>query len=347
MKTSIFLILLSAMTGVFFLSSCSSNQTTNEKNEKTSLTNSQILNSKELTIKDLDSLIRLNPKNDTLFYKRSKLQLAAKNIDEAINDLNLAIKVDSNNPEYYIELANLYIVKAKSEKSRDVLESAVKKFKKNHKVFTELGKLYFLVQDYKNAHKYLDEAIDLYPYDAKAYYYKAMAYLETKDTTKAKFYFNKAVEADPDMYDAYLMLGAIATEQKDTLAPEYFMAAIRIDSTNIEPRFSLGYYYQTVAKKYPEAVKEYEYIIQNMDSTYAHAYFNLGYMILFETDHPEASIPYFKKTIKYDSTVVDAYVNLGIAYKTIGKRDSAKFFLEKALKVKPNYDRAIKEINSL
>ena len=346
MKTLKHIALLSIMAGVFFLNSCSNNKT-QKNNKENGLTNKQILESTSLTIKDLDSLIRLNPKNDTLFYKRSKLQLAGKNIDEAINDLNLAIKVDSNKPEYYIELANLYIVKAKSEKSRDILEKAAKRFKKNHNVFTELGKLYFLVQDYKNAQKYLDQAIELYPYDAKAYYYKAMAYLETQDTAKAKFYFNKAVESDPKMYDAYLMLGAVATEQKDTLAPEYFKAAIRIDSTNIEPRFSLGYYYQTVAKDYPKAVEQYDYIIQNMDSTYAHAYFNLGYMVLFYTDHPEASIPYFKNTIKYDSTVVDAYVNLGIAYKSIGKTDSAKFYLNKALEVKPNYDRAIKELNSL
>ncbi len=348
-QNHIILLLLTLLAGGVFFSSCT-NDGKKKDNDTTAakpLTNKEILNSTTLTVKDLDSLIRKNPFNDTLFYKRSKLQLAGKNIDEAINDLELALKVDSNKPDYYIELANLYILKAKSEKSRDLLIAASKRFKDNHKVFTELGKLYFLVQEYGKAHKMLDKAIDLYPYDANAYYFKAMAYLETQDTSKAKFFFNKAVETNPDFYDGYIMLGAIALEQKDSLAGEYFKTAIRLDSLSTEAHYSLGYFYQTVAHNYPAAVNEYEYIINNLDSSFSDAYFNIGYMILFNTDHYKESVPYFKKAYALDTLNADALVNIGMAYKLAGMKDSAKYFLLKALKVKPNYDRAIEEINKL
>ena len=341
------LLLLLLVAGEVFFSACNTAKKQETENNKIPATNKGILESNSLSVKNLDSLIRLNPKNDTLFYKRSKLHLQNKNLKDAINDLELAIKVNPDNPDYYIELSNLYILNAQSEKSHKLLEDAAKKFKDNYKIFTELGKLYFLVQDYNKALDNLNKAIDLYPYNANAYYFEAMTYLETKDTAKAKFYFNKAAESNPDFYDAYLMLGAIATAQKDSLAPQYFKAAMRIDTNSIEARFSLAYFYQTVAKDYPQAAEQYEYIINNMDSTYAHAYFNLGYMLLFFSTHPEASIPYFLNTLKYDSSIVDAYVNLGLAYKEKHNLDSTKYFLKKALEVKPNYDRAIKELNKL
>jgi tetratricopeptide (TPR) repeat protein len=340
-------VLLLLVGGGVFLQSCKQENKKQENKKNIKLTNKEILNSTTLTIKDLDSLIRKNPFNDTLFYKRYKLQLADKNIDEAINNLELAIKVDSSKSDYYIDLANLYILKAKSEKSRDILLTAAKRFDDNYKVFTELGKLYFLVQEYGKAHKYLDKAINLYPYDANAYYFKAMAYLETNDTNRAKYFFNKSVETAPDFYNGYIMLGAIALERKDTLAGEYFKTAIRLDSSSVEAHYSLGYFYQTVKKDYPSAVREYEYITTNLDSTFANAYFNIGYLVLFHTRHYKEAIPYFEKVVKIDSTNADAWVNIGLAYKLLGKRDSAKYFMLKALKVRPNYPRAITEINKL
>ncbi len=325
---------------VFLLSlvSCQENKKKDSNNQQQDTT---------LTINKIDSLIRLNPLNDSLFYRRSQLHLAKNNLKEAINDLELAIKVDSSKVKYYLDLANLYLLNAQSEKTKKLLEKATKIFPNNYQVFQELGKLYFLVQEYNKAHKYLDRSIELYPYSAKAYYFKAMAFLETGDTAKAKAYLNKAVETNPKFYDGFLMLGAIALNKKDTLAKQYFNTAYMLDTTSIEAKFSLAYYYQTIAKNYPKATEIYEYIITHLDSSYSPAYFNIGYMVLNYTQHPEASINYFLKAYSFDTTNVEALVNTGIAYKELGKKDSAKFYLMKALKIKTNDDRIINLLNSL
>ena len=52
------------------------------------------------------------------------------------------------------------------------------------------------------------------------------------------------------------------------------------------------------------------------------------------------ALKYFEKSIKLNPNYADAYLNLGLAFKSLGKYEEATSFFEKAIKVQPEYIRS-------
>jgi len=78
------------------------------------------------TIEDLNQVIKLNPNDPQLYYKRGVLRYELENILEAIEDFNQAIKFNPNYAEAYIYRAATYFNLGDKERAKQDLQKAAK-----------------------------------------------------------------------------------------------------------------------------------------------------------------------------------------------------------------------------
>ncbi len=297
-------------------------------------------------IDSITSLIKNGKKDANLFYQRGKLYFKNNKVDDAINDLTIAIKIDSTKPEYFIDLSQYYLLNAHSEKTRDVLKRAEKNFPDNISVLMELGKLYLYVSDFDKSKEYFNHILELDNYNGMAYYYKGIiAKEENKPKTLRKF-MQKTIQYLPDFYDGYFALGLSYVNDTDSLAIQYLNTAIRLKPSSSEAYYAKGMYYQNSGNPL-KAVRQYEFILDSLDSNNIDARYNIGYLLLTETNKYKESEPYFNKVLSLDSSRLDALYNLGLAKELQKDFSSARKFYTEVLKKNPDFDLAIKAMNRL
>lgn len=320
---------------VFFLWSCQSSGVKTDNNIGFSS-----------PIDSLSALIKNNKKDDNIFYQRGKLFYLNNNLDDAINDLSIAISIDSTKPEYYIALAQYYMLNKHSEKSHSLLKRAEKNFPENIPILLELGKLYLYVSNYNTSKSYFDHVLEIDNYNGMAYYYKGIIAKEENKPVTLKKFMQKSIQYLPDFYDGYFALGLSYVNDIDSMAIQYLNTAIRLKPASIEAYYALGMYYQN-ADNPIMAVKQYEFILDSLDSNFTDAYYNIGYLLLTETNKYNESKRYFKKVLTIDSNRIDALYNLGLAHEMLTEYSQSSKLYKQALVKQPNYDLAIKGLNRL
>ncbi len=299
-----------------------------------------------LTIEKISKKIRKTPKNDELFYERAKLYFKNRDIDNAINDLKIAMKLNSSKPTYYTQLAEYQLLKGNSEESKQILEKCVKIFPENTDALLKLSNLYFYLKDYKQSFKYLNKVQQIDKHIAQTYFIKSLIYKEVKDTSNAIKNLQIAVDNQPDYYEAYMLLGLLYAEKHDSIAVDYYKNAINIVPKSIEVHYNIAFFYQE-NNQYKKAIDEYNFILNNIDSTQQNVYYNIGYIYLIYLNEYEKAIPYFSKAIKCDSNYYQAYYNKGYCYELLKQYNKAKEQYQISLDIYPNYDMGIKALNRL
>lgn len=318
---------------LFFIWSCHPSKTTTEKN----------FNSK---IDSLTYLIENGEKDAVLFYQRGKLFFNDNKPDEAINDLIIATNIDSTKPEYFIDLAQYYLLTSCSEKTQDILKRAEKIFPDNIPILMEIGKLYLYVSDFEKSKTYFNRILELDNYNGMAYYYKGIiAKEENKPKTLRKF-MQKVIQYLPDFYDGFFVLGLSYVHDTDSLAIQYLNTAIRLKPKSIEAYYAKGIFYQNSGNPI-QAVRQYEFILDSLDSNNINAIYNIGYLLLTETNKYKEAQNFFKKVLKLDSSRLDALYNLGLAKEMQNDFSAARMYYSEVLKKKPNFDLAVKGMNRL
>ena len=336
-----FLLIFSLL---FILFSC--HETDKQKISDKQSQNFGIEENDTLTIEKISKKIRKTPENDELFYKRAKLYFKNKDIDNAINDLKIAMKLDSLKPIYYTQLAEYQLLNGESEESKQILEKCIKIFPENTDALLKLSNLYFYVKDYKQSFKNLNKVQQIDKHIAQTYFIKGLIYKELNDTSNAIKNLQIAVDNEPNYYDAYILLGLLYADKHNSIAVDYYKNAINIAPNSVEAHYNTGFFYQE-NKKYKKAIDEYNFILNNIDSTQQNVYYNIGYIYLIYLNEYKKAIPYFSKAIKYDSKYYQAYYNKGYCYELLKQYNKAREQYQTSLNIYSNYDLSIKALNRL
>ena len=286
-----------------------------------------------------DSIIH-SPGNAELYADRAKLYFAKRELNLAIRDMENAIKYDSTNNEYYNLISDYWIIKGNSKPAKEYLDKAYKNDPKNTGTLIRLAKLYLYIDHYDKCFDYVNQAIEINPALAMPHFVKGLCYDQMQDTARAIREYQTAVERNPDFYEAYILLGLKFADKKDTLAIQYNKNAISLRPNSIEAHYNQGIFLQSIGE-YDRAMAEYKYIIDNIDSTYAQAYYNMGYMYLEYSNKYDKAIELFEKSAKFDDSSPATWYNLGLSYERNKQKDKAKEMYEKSLQLMPNYQLAI------
>ncbi len=332
---------------IFFIISCFE-----EKNSKKKLNS---FNNKEISdIEKITKKIRNNPKNSSLFSERAKLFFKNNEINKAINDINIALKLDSLNANFYIELSEYELIKGQSGKSKDILEKCIRIYPNHKDVNLKLGQIYLYVKDYKKSIKFFNKVQKICEKEekinfkeiAEIYFFKSIIFEETKDTTKAIKNLQIAMENNPKYYEAISKIAFLYMKKRPEIAIEYYKKAMEIIPKSIEVHYNLALIYQN-QKKFPEAIEKYNFIIENIDSSYYQAFFNIGFINSEFLNKNKIAIENFTKAIKFNKNYVSAYYRRGSCFEKIGNQKKAKKDYLKAMEILPNYSKSIEALNAL
>ena len=290
--------------------------------------------------------IKADPNDAVLYKDRAVMYFSYRDVDNAIKNLETALKIDSTNADYYNLIADYWIIKGNSKPTKEYLDKCLKLHPENTGTLTRLAKLYLYIGKHQEAFNYINEAIKINSGLANPYFIKGLIYDDMGDTLRAIKQYQTAIERNPDFYEVYILLGLKHADLKDTLAISYYKNAIRIKPLSAEAHYDLAMFYQENGY-FDRAVNEYDYIINNIDSTNYEAYYNKGYLYLQFSTNYEKSITLFTKAYQLNQNNPNIIYNLGLAYEKNGEKQKAKDFFNKALKILPSHKLSIEALQRL
>jgi len=279
-----------------------------------------------------------HPNDADAYWNRGKLEAMNKSLGLALADLTKAVSLDSTKSDYFCSLADVEFKTGHTHEARDGFATSIRLNPKNTDAILKLAELYYFVKKYPEAMELLDQAIKVNKYIAQEYSLKALIFIDTHDTAKAISSLQTAIEQDPTNFDSYIQLGLLFANQGNPLALMYYDDAIHLQPQNPEPYYDKGMFYQ-FGGDYDDAIKAYTELLQ-VDSTYKHAYYNLGDIYNeYKTDYAK-SIEYFSKAIKCDTAYSIAYYGRANSYEMLKQIDNALADYAHAYRINPKFEDA-------
>jgi serine/threonine protein kinase/tetratricopeptide (TPR) repeat protein len=145
--------------------------------------------------------------------------------------------------------------------------------------------------------------------------------------------YKRAIELDPNFAMAYSGLGRVyATTRQNGLAEENYTRAFELRNRVTErERFDIeAAYYRNVTGETDKAVRACEEGTKAYpDATPLYAWLGFSYL---DAGQPEKAVPIFEQTRRLMPNVAFPYVNLMVAYNSLGKLDESKIAYEEARK---------------
>jgi tetratricopeptide (TPR) repeat protein len=292
----------------------------------------------------LNRQIRENPKNAELYYKRGVLYHQLGNDSLALADFQSAVDLDSMQAKYFSAIGDLLFEHKDITGSIKWIQRAVYLNPDDEVAHLKMGKLFLFTEDYPKAFAEINTVLRSNVYNAEAYFLKGMCYKQMKDTARAISTFQTAVQSEPRYAEAHLQLAMLYEGKRDPLALKYYENAYRADSSDLEPLYGQGMYWQNQGN-YAEAKKVFMRII-GIDRSYPKSYYNMGWMLLQE-DSTEKALRQFSIAIQEKPDYTEAYFNRGLCQEILGKTDLAREDYKQALVFNPDYKPAEEALNRI
>lgn len=297
------------------------------------------------TVEGLTQQIKQDSSNANLFYQRARLYYEGMDLNKALSDIGKAIHLEPGEADYRLLLADIYKAMNKFQDARTVLKKVANRSQRNVKANLKLAELELAYKDYQQALLHLNRVLDVEPDNARAFYVKGIVYMEKGDTNKAIDHYMQSVDNDPAFQDPYLQLGNIFAERGDPRAADFYNGALNIRPDDVETMHMLGTYYQN-QEKLDKAMSTYHNILK-VDSAHASTYYNMGFVEMVFRQNFDKAIEYYDKAIKYKSGYYQAFYNRGYAHELKEEYQQARDDYRKALKIRPNYAKAVQGMNRL
>jgi len=293
----------------------------------------------------LNKRIRKDSLNGDPYRDRAEFYLDKEEYTRALEDIRKSIIIDSTYSAYYVTLGEIFLGMGKLKNCVQSLDRALKLDPNSKEAYLKLAEISIVLDDNKKAIEYIDKVMQIDELEPKAYFMRGIVLLKVGDTIHGIRNFQKAIDVDQDFFDAHLQLGLLYLDKKNKLAIDYFNNALNIDPGNADVTYYLGMYYQEIGN-YEKAIQIYQAIIDN-NPDYFIAMYNIGFVNLVYLKDYAKAIEYFNKTIEFNPEYTDAFYNRGFAYELTGNVENSKQDYQQALRLSPNYEKAIEGLNRI
>jgi tetratricopeptide (TPR) repeat protein len=330
--------------------------------------NSNDVKSVEADPKNIDSLVALREKDylsDTtnLEFKKSYVNALLKRGNQKLKDFDMttafrdaatAFRMDSLNFDvrmlYADALSNRY-----PRSREDVMaarrhyEYLTKKNAKSTKAIVGLGSTFNLEHesDFEKAISYADQALKIDKRYMDAYVLKGSTYLKMGNMKLAKSSYETAIQQDNTFHLGYIMLGALYQSENDEICIQYYQSAVELKPTDAETLFALAYAQQIFGQ--PEkAMLTYRKMIKLKQLNYqAQALNQIGVIKQHNFNQLDSAIYYYNSATQSDSTLVEAWHNLGTCYESKKDLSGAMRAYGRALHFNPEFELSRKRADVL
>lgn len=296
-------------------------------------------------LQKINQCIASDLENPDLYNVRARYYLVDRKIDLALRDINTAISLNEREPAYYLTLSDIQLLSGQTKNCLDAINKALSLEPENQQALLKLGKLCLIIQDYPGVFRTVNQLISLDPVNPQAYFIRGIALLEKGDTNSAIGAMLKATDQDQQYFEAYFQLGELYSIKKDPLAASFLRNAVRLAPENIEAKYLLAMFYQE-NEQYDEAIQTYNQI-SLLDSLYAKAPYNTGYIYLVYLNDYQQAIHFFSRAVRANPDYADAYYNRGLAYEMNNEPEQAYRDYHQTLEIRVNHPQAIEGLNRL
>jgi tetratricopeptide (TPR) repeat protein len=204
---------------------------------------------KDEAAKQLEAVIRNNPRNEQAYYFLGSMAYEEKKLAEAEDYFEKALLLRPEFEPVYYDLAGVKIARNKSQEALELLEKARSRFKSGFLLEFYTAMAYSRSKNYDTAMKHLTEAEVM----ARAnepqrlnhnFYYQVGSVSERKgDYAEAEKYFRKCLELSPNFAEAMNYLGYMWADRGENLeeAKKMIGRAVELEPKNAAYLDSLGW----------------------------------------------------------------------------------------------------------
>lgn len=294
-------------------------------------------------IDSLTDLMKKQPTDHTLYLKRSEILLAIGQLNYALADAGRAFLMDSSDFKVHLTLADIYFQMRKADRTLGYLKKAQALAPNDKEPYYRLAEYHLFLQNYQDCITNANEALKIEEQDARPYFLKAMAYKESGDTTRAMDNMLTSLQHNPENVDALVEMGIMAFGKKDAKAESYLKNALRLKPKSREAMYALGIIYQE-SDKLNDALAQYTELLK-VDSLYAPAYYNMGYIHYEFLKMYDQAIQNFTDALRVAPGYYQAAYMRGLCFEAKGDVSRAQAEYNLALKIEPSYRKAADGLN--
>lgn len=221
----------------------------------------------------------------------------------------------------------------KDKEALQTLEWLAQEDPSNNFFHVSLASSYRQAKDYAQAVRQLRMAIRNDPSDPDVYQELALAYKDQRNYKEAIQAAEAALAIDPDRSDFHSILGLLLVETaRFDEAKKQFDFVLKIDPNNAVAWNNLGNAFREM-NELDAAEEAYKKAIE-LSPHYAYPLNGLATILIRKNQIREA-LPFMEKALDLDPKFVEVYLNLGIAYHTLGENEKAKTLYRVFLKIAP------------
>ena len=223
----------------------------------------------------------------------------------------------------------------KEQEATEMLQSLIQKDPTNNFFHISLASAYRQAKKYPEAVEQLQIAIQNDPSDPDVYQELALVYKDQRNYPEAIKAAQAALAIDPNRSEFHSVLGLLMVETGHfNEAREQFDFVLKNDPNNAVAWNNMGNALRE-ANQIDAAEDAYKKSIE-LSPHYAYPLNGLA-TILIRKDQAKEAIPYLEKALNLDSKFVEVYLNLAIAYHTLGETAKAKTLYTAFLKIAPDW----------
>ncbi len=235
---------------------------------------------------------------------------------------------------------NAYLAEVELEKKNDSLaisyfKKAIKDAQWNSQLWSRFANVLFMSEKYDEVTSEITPALKNFPDNFFLNLIVGLAYSQMSENAEAKKYLMKAVELDPNDVTALTALGFTLNQLNETdAAIVYLERALKIEPKNIQALGTLGLIYDN-EKNYKKCDEVYEKAIA-LDSTNALLLNNYAYSLSERGIQLERAYEMSRKSLLLEPDNPSYLDTFGWILYKMNKPDSAKIFIEKAIRKEKN-----------
>ncbi len=289
---------------------------------------------------DFNEAIKLTSADQEALRSRAIFFVGHKKYEEALKDLEQLLRVDPKN-ELVVQLKGetLFMLKRNAEAMR-TFDQAVQLRPGSAFPYVNRARIRAEQNDTKGALEDLDTALKMQNDDPAALFTRARVYKQMNEPTKAQADIDTALKngAGPLLFRQLLaargLRAMIAAESGDyDQVIVDLEELIKIAPQNADLRRQIGVLY-TMSKHYDKAIEQFEELAKLMPKN-PETLFQLGILYTLNKQTDKA-IEKYSQVIEQDDKSFQAYRSRGDAYLNIGKHAEAIKDYEAAFKIKPD-----------
>lgn len=278
--------------------------------------------------------LEINGDDAMLYTKIAGLYAEIGDTNSALEAYNKALKIQPNDAFIYISIGGLYQNLQNYKAAFEAYSKATEIFPSYKYNYLNLGNVKYFSKDFKSAIEYYDSFLAAYPEHLEANENLANSYMAVGDDKRACEVYNKLYENHRENFKDYFRYGvALFNTKKYDSAIPMLQKAIELDESNTIAWADLALSYQNLGENdFSLAAFNKTFELNPNLAGLKFDYANL----LGNMERYEDAITAYKQYVEAFPEDANAYKNLGLVYKNVGKNDLALLSLEKAYLKNPS-----------